>query len=1237
MWKKKLLVCAAVVIALIGSMICTVMAEESGEARIGTTYYSTLEAAVAASSAGDTVVIVSDVVLESTLFIEKGITLTTDGVTHRTISGTPSSSNYLINVKTAASTLSGVNENSRLVIDGGNAVHDRALVCLQAANSSMRYVTIQNNISTYSGGGGLYTNKKGITVEHCTIADNQCRGTTGGGGVYLTGTAEMIMQDCTISGNVATASGGGGFVAKNGVLTLTRCAITNNRAQVNGGSFQVNGQLHPTWCTVEGNYAPSDGTNTLLSTLPAFQGTLLGYVDGSYSQEEAVYQLAENGDTYATYSSKLISAGYALRRTKTIDGNTYGTFTNASNTVTLMDTPTLKEGTVRIVIEPTNILPNLNSPLGQVTTTPAVSMLGTGTTTSQNGMCFIYRLSDGRFLVVDGGYPYDDKQIYDTLKVLAGSDEITIAAWFLTHAHNDHVAAFVSFWENDYSANVTLQKVIYNFPGESTFAENIITKPQSTSWRDKVQAKLDGFPSTVECIKAHPGQVFTIGDAEITMLYSAELMSPDEVWNFNDTSLIFTIELSGLKFLQLADCARAGGEILTEIYSEELASDVLQVAHHGHYNNSVNAELYQAVAADYAFWPSTEERYNWTENRSAAANIWLFEQQALGNLTMWCAGDYIRTYQMTDEGLCILPVAQVGSTYYATLGEAVEAALEGSTIVILRPNVLRSSGVTIDKSLILTTPADTVCQIVGAITVDGNKTVTISGGIEIDQVNLINGAKLYLDGILSENAVKTLNVGDFAAVQAAASNQTVYLTGDVAENYLSIELANSVNPDNTAERYILYGTGTILADGEARIGNTVYTTLEQAISAANSNATIVIMSDVHLEAQLRIEKNLTLASDGYKEHTITSAYTGGYALFVTGSANTPITVQLQGTESGKLVVNGDGILRDKALVCSNYATTTLSNVVIKNGNVRESGAGLYVTQGSATLNGCCISNNNAVSKGGGIYVTSTGGIILSQSQVLGNHAAYGGGIYGANSSSGIAATIAVTGSLFEDNTAANRGGGIYGNGDSGVCCNVSVQSTTFRRNLATTASSGAGGAICLVGPKANCTLANCVFENNAAAAFGGAVTTSSSSGRLTLDTCVFTGNTAGGTTLGGGAVCCGTLVISGGTTVMTGNVATTSNGGAICLQNTSCAISNGASLQMSNNSAVSGSGDDLCLPEGGIVTHNGSIIGSLNFYVIGATAGSSVLTGSNVSAQYSRFIFDDSTLSVSGNGTLCAA
>lgn len=1217
---------------LSSAMVTTASAEDPGEARIGDTYYATLEAAVEAANTGDTVVIVSDVVLDATLIVDQGITITTDGVTHRTITGTPSSNNYYINVKTTASTISGVGPNSRLIIDGQNTSHSRALICLQAAGSHMEYVTLQNNISTYSGGGGLYTNKTDITLDYCIIENNTCTGATGGGGIYLTGAAAVTMNSCTVTGNTATASGGGAFVATGGSLTMHYCTISNNTAAVRGGAVKANGNFLPKNCIITGNKASSFGGTTLLSSLPTFDGTLAGRVDGSDGQEEAVYRTKVSGDTYATYAAKLTAAGYTLRRSTQIDNNTFGVFTNNSYTVTLMDTPTVDGGTVRILIENTAVLPTLHSASGTPIVTPSVTMLGCGDSSRQNGMSYLYQLSDGRFIVVDGGYVDDADQLYNAMKALSGDREIVIAAWFLSHAHNDHVAAFVTFWGSQYAGNITLEKVVYNFPADETFADHIVDGAASTTWRDRTLAVIEALPSSTERIKAHPGQIYTLGDSTITMLYTAELMAPDELWNFNDTSLVFKLELGGVELLQLADCAKACGEVLTAAYSNALACDVLQVAHHGYYNNCVDTELYQAADPSYALWNCTLERYTRDKTRTAAANVWLFNQASLGNIAMWCAADDILTFQLSNNAMSSTPVAKIGSTGYATLAEAISAASEGDTITLTRSIATRDSGVAVNKSITLY--ADNPCAIYGSLAVSNGATLTLSGSVTIDQITLSDSARIGLSGTLPENCA-TLSVGDFSAVESAASAGTVYLTGDVPANYQKFTLANNTNGSSA---YMLYANGKIVAAGEARIGSVTFTTLEEAVAAASSGATVTLISDAHLEDQLRIEKSMTLATDGYSNRTITSDYIAGYMVFVTGASGSTISVTLQGSDSARLILNGENVTRDKSLLCCNYASSTLRYVTVENGATDFTGAGVYITQGSTNMTNCILGGNATSSKGGAVYITSTGSVSMTGGIIRDNSASYGGAIFGTYSStSGRAAAITLNSVTLEDNTAANRGGAIYGNGNGTVCTSVTVNDCTFTRNLATTASNGAGGAICMVGSQADLTVSTSTFCNNQAASFGGAIAASSSGGHVTLVGCTFTNNTAGGSSLGGGAVCSGSLTISGGITTMTGNTASTSNGGAICLQGTTLTIAADGVLGVSGNTAPNGLGRDIHMAANGCIALVGTVNGSVNLSVADATVGDAVLTGSGVASQYTVFTFGDGSFSISSAGILTAA
>lgn len=583
-------------------------------ARIGQVWYDTLPAAVAAAREGDTVTLCADICLERTLVLDRPITITTDGQ-RRTIRSEGCGEGLLR--LTGACSLLGAHEEAQLIINGCGAERCGALVHLQGAGSVLRYVTIQNNVNTGCGGG-----------------------------LYAAAGAESFCEYCTICDNEALR-GGGGLVEDGAEVKLNRCTLRYNRAREKGGAFRVEGRLTPTGCIVENNTARADGSSTLLAALPAFNGTWLGHADGDDGAEEAVWRVSAGGDTYASYADRLCRSGYEPVREQRLDKNTYGTFTDGRSTVTLMDTPGLHGGTVRIVIEPTGVLPQLHSPGGDAVTEPSVTMLGTGCSTMQNGMSFIYRLRDGRFVVVDGGYTEDAPQVYRTMQELAGNDQVTVAAWFITHAHGDHAGAFCAFWRSAYAAHVTLEKVIYNLPGDEGFAQNIIGRPSSTRWRDELREVIASIASAPEVIRAHPGQVLTLSDMTVRMLYTTELMAPDEVWNFNDTSLVFSLELGGVRILQLGDCARACSKLLLDLYDQALQCDVLQAAHHGHYNNCVDPALYQRAGGHQVLWASTWERYTWSENRGAPANQWLFEQERCGKKTVWCAGGMVRTFRLS--------------------------------------------------------------------------------------------------------------------------------------------------------------------------------------------------------------------------------------------------------------------------------------------------------------------------------------------------------------------------------------------------------------------------------------------------------------------------------------------------------------------------------------------------------------------------------------------------------------
>lgn len=98
--------------------------------------------------------------------------------------------------------------------------------------------------------------------------------------------------------------------------------------------------------------------------------------------------------------------------------------------------------------------------------------------------------------------------------------------------------------------------------------------------------------------------------------------------------------------------------------------------------------------------------------------------------------------------------------------------------------------------------------------------------------------------------------------------------------------------------------GALGAEGdEAQIGETSYATLAQAVAAVKGGETIVLLQDVSLSGEQKLNKNLILDLNGY-----TLAGTG--TLLVAGSKSMSVTIQngsLGGSTNGLITMTG-GIL-----------------------------------------------------------------------------------------------------------------------------------------------------------------------------------------------------------------------------------------------------------------------------------------------------------------------------------------
>lgn len=338
--------------------------------------------------------------------------------------------------------------------------------------------------------------------------------------------------------------------------------------------------------------------------------TLLRSGDDTYQY----YNTSANLSNYNDYKSTLTGAGYTLFAEKTMDNNKFATYTGNGKVLTLSYTPNTT--TIRLLMEsaadtalPTTSAENAGYGTGTTTTVTQVGQWYVDQSTESHksyyydktwgdtfdfataynsGMGYVIRLSDGSFIVIDGGYNTQThaENLYNVMKKQAGSETFTIAAWIFTHAHDDHAGAFRAFTENKkYNSKVTIERFIYNFPSGGAHLANGCAGVDS--FRVNVLKDMNKYAGAKLTV-AHAGQEFYIRNAKINILFAADLMEPHSLEYYNSVSMVFQVELESKKLLFFGDCGGNSGfggsemAYINSIYtSSTLASDFLQASHHG--------------------------------------------------------------------------------------------------------------------------------------------------------------------------------------------------------------------------------------------------------------------------------------------------------------------------------------------------------------------------------------------------------------------------------------------------------------------------------------------------------------------------------------------------------------------------------------------------------------------------------------------------------------------------------
>ncbi len=368
--------------------------------------------------------------------------------------------------------------------------------------------------------------------------------------------------------------------------------------------------------TIPADYTLTVGGSELLMDIPVVEG---GIYAGRTDAGDGAYTLTVGHVTeeeYSAYRTRLAATGMTQYSASEIGQNQFVTYTTDTTIYNYLYTPADEK--LRIVVDKmtNSALPPIAQPTYTKVCDSSLTQLGLEYNYDnladpykftqsdwQIGMCYIFRLEDGSFILIDGGFNQarNAKMIWDKLQELSADyapKKVTIAAWFLTHAHGDHYGAFKKFMET-YGQQVQLNYLIYNCASDAQY------KSCNATTGSMVSTATTHVPKT-NTILARPGQTMHLANAEIEMIFSDEFLD-ESVESANSLCIHFRITIGGQTFMFAGDSDTDATNQVVRLYGKELASDFVQVIHHGAPGGTI--AYYQCVDPTIALWPLGEYDY----------------------------------------------------------------------------------------------------------------------------------------------------------------------------------------------------------------------------------------------------------------------------------------------------------------------------------------------------------------------------------------------------------------------------------------------------------------------------------------------------------------------------------------------------------------------------------------------------------------------------------------------------
>ena len=316
----------------------------------------------------------------------------------------------------------------------------------------------------------------------------------------------------------------------------------------------------------------------------------------------------KTSDDFVNLKDHILDSGAILEQESRIGDNLFATLATKAGHIALSYMN--YNHTICVVTDPLEgrIAPPLAAEPCEKLTAPKLTFIDLVSPIAQkegNGLCIVYSLCDGSYIVYDGGFKEDGENLVRFLESNnQRAEKPRIAAWVLTHSHGDHYYAMTEIAAK-YADRITVEDFIVNARAKAYEHE------QYEAYLGEYFASGDMLKfKGARLVRPHTGQRLYYRDAVIEILSTQEEILPGHFRWLNETCIVSRVYLGGQTVMMPADAELNIDALLPTTYGDALKSDILQQTHHGFSGGSYL--FYDLCRPKLAFWtctPSAFEKY----------------------------------------------------------------------------------------------------------------------------------------------------------------------------------------------------------------------------------------------------------------------------------------------------------------------------------------------------------------------------------------------------------------------------------------------------------------------------------------------------------------------------------------------------------------------------------------------------------------------------------------------------